>query len=997
MSNNPKIKVDAELNADTSSFEKELESLKQTMGQLGELLRSPGGKAQFNLQGSAKELGELLKRAERLTSVLDRGGKTSAQYAKNLKEAKEAMEHAARIAARLEDAGSSRSDKISKYFRGYANDLAGDHSEASRQAQFEREQAQRDMVRQARDTRWAEAAAKFVGFAGGATLGGNGVYSRLGSFAGSLLPGPWGMVTGAVGGMLGGAADRYITPAREEAKMYSELRRMLGSTTADFEQLRNSVRHAVDGLGIADNEAVNLARQFAKTADTVSGDDVARGVNTGSGFARGYGIAPEMATQFLASMRLFGVANNDKDNRRLAMLIGESVSRGGTSAKMDEVLGAISGFAAHSAQQMLLAPNLGQMTSYLASLTGSGYAGLKSNVGGAAQLLNIAEAGVQSGGTMGEASQLHWLMARQGAFKGMSALDNSLMQSAGLTGDLGAAFAPGSAAYDRAKSTGDTATVEHMDQLRKQIQDSGYRNNFEVAMAHIKAISGGNAYMENANFRGMFGGTVQQAAALMELLSKDPGLGKFEKQLGQYGVTLGNVNPAQIAAMSELMNGGDKAMSAQYEKLIGSGKLSAADLNAAEGLMEKEGYSDHFKKLLLDLTAKYDSDEGMESQRTQIQLTNEISRGVSNLIEIENDARSLLMGILAEVGGDKSVVTRIQNREEAAPFKSGDGLTVRGKAPRDYFMNQVDETLAEISHATTVEERQAIANAFRRKIRGGEHAYPKDLNKWLDAAVEADKPPVTVSPAASPSADTEQPTIPAEVKSSKLPDAANLSKRQHDVIGMVRGNSKWDKMIEEEAKAAGIDPLDGKMIIANESGFNPDAVHENSNGTRDLGLMQHNSKYLKSRGIEDNWRDPRANMRAGFKFYRQLLDRADGNRWKALHDYNGNGPQADAYANMMYGVYGELHKNPESGKNMPDAKTLLQPTSDKRNFSEEKVQFATKAPYESPMPRDAATPADGNLTFRHEVAVNLFDQKGNRMAEPFISTAIGAPKYAGTR
>jgi len=608
VANNPKIKLDADL----SSFDTELNKLKTAIAQVGDALKTETGKAHFNFDGSQKELNALLTQTDRLTAALEKGDKASKQYAKNLKAAQEAMAGA----AKLENLGDTKTNKASNYYRNYSGELTEEyHTTTSQQAlQREREkfQAQQAQDRHAQQTKWANRAVKFAGFVGGSVMGGGGTYSTLGSSLSYAVPGPLGLVAGAIGGMVGGAADRTIGPARQEAIQYSELRRSIGSTSNDFESLRDSVRSVIDGLGVTDNEAANLAKQFAKTA-SLSGDsvkDIARGIGTSAGFAQGYGMSPEQATSFFATMRLTGNTQNDKDSRRLALMIGESVQKGGTTARMDEVLGAISSFATKSAQQTLTTPSVGEFSSYLGSLTGSKYAGLKGDPGSSAHLLNMADDAVRSGGTMGEASQYHWLQARQSAFKGMSALDNGIMQGAGLTGDLAAQFAPGSAVYDNASA----ADRAKMDRTRESIQASGMNNNFKVGMTHIKAISHGDSYLENSNFRGMFGGNAQQAALMMHM-QKGGGVGGFEKELAKYGVNLDNVNVSQIAAYSSLLGGGDQAQAKQYEKLLGSGKMSASELDAADKVMASEGYGENFKKMLFKLTEKYDTDDGLKCKR----------------------------------------------------------------------------------------------------------------------------------------------------------------------------------------------------------------------------------------------------------------------------------------------------------------------------------------------------------------------------------------------
>jgi hypothetical protein len=944
--NNPKIKVEADL----SSFDAELNKLKSQIAQLGDALKTETGKAHFNFNGSQKELNALLTQTDRLTAALDKGDKASRQYARNLKAAQEAMAGAAKVASKLENLGDTKTNKASSYFRNYSGELTEDYHTTSSQNAIQRDRekfhAQRAQERHAQQTKWANSAAKFAGFVGGSVMGGGGGYSMLGAKLGSMLPGPLGKVGGEIGGIIGGAADRAIGPARQESVLYSELRRSIGSTTNDFASLRDSVRSVIDGLGVTDNEAANLAKQFAKTA-SLSDDsvkEIARGIGTSSGFAHGYGMSPEQATSFFATMRLTGNTQNDKDSRRLALMIGESVQKGGTTARMDEVLGAISSFATKSAQQTLTTPNVGEFSSYLGSLTGSKYAGLKGDPNSAASLLNRADDAVRSGGTMGEASQFHWLQARQAAFKGMSALDNSIMQSAGLTGDLAGQFAPGSAVYEKA-SPADRAK---MDRTRASIQASGMNNNFKVGMAHIKAISHGDSYLENSNFRGMFGGNPQQAAALMLHMQKNGGVGGFEKELGKYGVNLDNVNVSQIAAYSSLLGGGDQAQAKQYEKLLGSGKLSASELDAADKVMATDGYGENFKKMLFKLTEKYDTDDGQKSQTTQIDIANKIQGGVTSLVSIETDVREYLLRLLNFFGAAGPVLdSAVSGYKDGAPMSgvNGAGGAFRGSWADKYHLGEVDDTLKNMAMNGSPAEKKRLYDEMAGKIAKTPGNYPKEAMQWLKKGLGDTADPVKKGSVLG--ADTSAPTINAD----------------GSVVGLVKSQSPYDDLISQVAGEVGLDPKVLKQIAAQESHLDPNAVNDNGS-SQDYGLMQHNARYMGERGLNgSNVMDPESNLRAGAKFFKGLLDRSGGNYREAFRRYNGKGVAAERYADNSMATYNAIHAT-------------------------------DKMPASS---RPSAGPRSGSkslMEFTHNI--HLRDGSGNLVAEPLIFTHVGAPVAAGT-
>lgn len=943
----PKIKVEADL----SSFDAELNKLKSSIAQMGDQLKTSSGKAHFNFEGSQKELNSLIHQAEKLTSALDKGNKTSVQYAKNLKAAQEAMAGAAKVAAKLESAGDAKTNRASGYFREYSGELGQESHEVSSrnaiQRERERTQAKIDADRHAANAKWASRAAKFAGFIGGSVMGGGGGYATMGAGLGSMLPGPWGMVGGAVGGAIGGVADRTIGPARAEAKMYSELRRSLGSTTTDFENLRDSVRSVITGLGVTDNEAANLAKQFAKTAGLSgnSTDAIARGVGTSAGFAQGYGISPEQATEFFSSMKLVGGASNDKDSRRLALMIGESVAKGGTGGKMDEVLSVISGYASKIASQTLTGANVGQYASYLSTGTGSPYAGLHSNPNGVAQLMSQADSSVAAGGGRGEASQNQWLQARMTMFPGMSATDNSLMQNTGAFGDLASQFKPGSAYYDQA----DPNARARMNALLKSIKSSGYSNNTQLGMDRAKAISGGNSDLENQAVQGLFGINPQQAAALQQIVGKDGGLGGFESSLKKQGIDLSGVSMSQVGAMASLHEGGDKAFLAQYKKLHDSGKLTSAEISAGDKALGVGG--DEFKKMVYKLTKDHDADDGLSSQVTQISLSNKIQENTSQLVGIESDMREYLLRLLDKFGAADAVHEHIAqnimagNPEDGTNMRGGKGYGGRSK---DLMMREVNRGLSEISMGGTQDQRDAAYNRVMGDMSAHPDYYPKQMMEWAKKARGGHESAI------------DAPALPIDNSSPTLPSFVSPGKNS-GVVGIVNSASPYDSLFSEAGKKYGIDPLVLKQLAAQESGLNPNATHNNGSST-DYGMMQHNSRYMSERGLDSgNWSDPRANIMAGAEFLKQKLDQSGGDYHEAFRRYSGSGIAAEQYADNSMATFDAVH-------------------ADK-------------------MPKDQlksmTNPRDSSIMFRHDVGITLNDMAGNKVAPAFVSSVFGAPSAAG--
>jgi soluble lytic murein transglycosylase-like protein len=101
-----------------------------------------------------------------------------------------------------------------------------------------------------------------------------------------------------------------------------------------------------------------------------------------------------------------------------------------------------------------------------------------------------------------------------------------------------------------------------------------------------------------------------------------------------------------------------------------------------------------------------------------------------------------------------------------------------------------------------------------------------------------------------------------------------------------------EAMILVIAIEIGIPPYLALSIALEENqALDPLAVHINTDGSRDLGIMQLNNSWFKG-----NWQDPETNIRAGCEHIKWLLSLPDLNVWESVVCYNSgyqgykNGP-----------------------------------------------------------------------------------------------------------
>jgi soluble lytic murein transglycosylase-like protein len=109
---------------------------------------------------------------------------------------------------------------------------------------------------------------------------------------------------------------------------------------------------------------------------------------------------------------------------------------------------------------------------------------------------------------------------------------------------------------------------------------------------------------------------------------------------------------------------------------------------------------------------------------------------------------------------------------------------------------------------------------------------------------------------------------------------------------------------EVAATRYGVNPQVLYAIAAQESGLKAGAVHQNDDGSQDIGLTQINSKWLpqlsKLGVTQENLANPCINMHVG-AYILSLHMMKHGNTWEAIGSYHSNTPwRRDQYAKTIY-------------------------------------------------------------------------------------------------
>ena len=112
---------------------------------------------------------------------------------------------------------------------------------------------------------------------------------------------------------------------------------------------------------------------------------------------------------------------------------------------------------------------------------------------------------------------------------------------------------------------------------------------------------------------------------------------------------------------------------------------------------------------------------------------------------------------------------------------------------------------------------------------------------------------------------------------------------------------------DEAARLYGVNPNLLRSIAKIESNYNPSAVNRNSNGSSDLGIMQINSSWIKTMGLDyqELLKNPCYNVMTGAKILKKCVDK-HGYTWEAIGCYNAVSPHVRV--KYSWKVFNELSR-----------------------------------------------------------------------------------------
>lgn len=386
---------------------------------------------------------------------------------------------------------------------------------------------------------WGTIPQQFIGGVGGgfSTIGS---YAARGAIAGSYGGGGLaGGLRGLAGGLgigalafgaykVGQSVSEGYDLAKERSGTLDTLKRQLGDVGISFEHLKAISDQTAQGLQINSKEAAELAAQFNRLSRGAYGVDGLSGATRNAiGFSRAYGLDPSAGVGFFGAM-----ANMDRrqNNRELALLLAEAINRSGMSARADEVMQAMLGYASSVSRMVMGTGGLQGYAGAYSSLMGM--RGMTSD--NAAGILGAANASVMRMGGAGEAGMNFTMMALS-RYGSLNPVQAAALAEGGLFGTRGDVFGPNSSISKFMGGAG---------------MPGGDMNvsNFTAIRGALRGL-GGNKWLQLDAAKRYFGvGSLSQAAALMNL--DEGGAGNLMRAVQSAGIDINKLNSSGIQALA---------------------------------------------------------------------------------------------------------------------------------------------------------------------------------------------------------------------------------------------------------------------------------------------------------------------------------------------------------------------------------------------------------------------------------------------------------------
>lgn len=579
-------------------------------------------------------------------------------------------------------------------------------------------------------------------------LNGRALASEGASVASAVSPA---LGAGLRGGLIGlaaygttraiGAVHQKVRSSEDESVGYSDLSRQMGAAAADFQELRNAVRTATDGQGMAYAESAKLAQRYVGEAGVpdMAPDELRKELAGATGFSRSLGQDPEAGAGLFGTLRHNKVTGGDADNRRLALLIGDAIAKAGVFSKADDVLAAVANYTSVATRASFAPANVQGYVGGMAGLMGS-MPGLDPST--AAGMLGKADSAIRTNGGGNPAARNFFLAAMMKALPGFNATDSGFLTDGGAFGTLQSAFGKDSAAYKMAAARGDKALM----QKYEGFAGGDKATNIDRVMAGLKGSSVGTQAMKES-VKSYFGMSDSEAAALMAAQAKNGSVSAAVDGFKRYGLDAGKLGSTSLRGLlsAEYGTHDDRLKQAKYlQGLTGPQALKKEERAQLDEALAAPGADDgKLKEALVKLSATRDMEKnaGDQSRESLANIDNATSDLATKLIPLTASIREAIAAVAKKFGyvdtfGDsEKAKAALDSALAAIPTSNEEGRVNRLKAERDEVQKNPEKYTQAYRKQVNEAYQNETAKVPRAVAAGGNSASP-DVTKPISKSKE---------------------------------------------------------------------------------------------------------------------------------------------------------------------------------------------------------------------------------------------------------------------
>lgn len=800
-----------------------------------------------------------------------------------------------------------------------------------------------------------------AGLVGGAAsqMGGVGGGITSGALAGGLAAGPLGAV---VGGLTGGLTSilSMVSEARDLAVSFDTLKRTLGDVGVSFERVKGATHTLADDYALSDTEASSLMKRYANLSGGPGKDPKALGdeVGVGVGFSRSFGLDPTAGVDFFGKMKGLGVTKNADDNKRLALMIGESVAKAGDLPRIGDVLASLGRYVESASRTSLSTPGTNGWLARMAALENTGLAGM--NPTNAGNMIGTIDNTIRQGGTT-EAGRnfMSGVLQRE---KNLNPIQAEIQMEGGAFGSGKSAFGPDSpmAAF-YAKFGGGTHRENWSDK----------ENTVSLLQKRlIEQYSGKSPDLLLNAFKTTFGTSYGQSAAWLS--SKPVDNDRMISRLQRLGINPKQVSGSGVSRLSQIESDSSLTEAQKDAKTKEVASKNQEDTEGSKAREAAEATANAVRRL---------ADEGLPAL-TSIQAAVLRIAGVDPAVEaaernrIEAEHKERRVAIDSKEGSEYSEAQRDYERLVPSGFTAASRRMLRGGLTdeQQQAKDRRDAARAEYELALDAEKDRYSKEKWTGKgqtpATGG--TAPALAADGTPKAQDAVTPTPGIAPDQTGAALSVNPNYP-DMPEGGYPN--DPEPPEESVTAASPGsrsgtsNSATPDLLRRAAESdrkAGFDKGTTAAVIGVESSFDSGAISSKGAGGIFQIMPENVDTYSKEVGRKLN---PHNNDDA-FLMYDKLM--AERRR-----HYNGD---TEKMLRSYHGGYDEDDWGPVNQDYLPKI------DKKKREMAANESQRQQQQTYQMPQ------------TMQHAVAVDVTmrDQSGNRLNDVSINTSVGRPTVNGS-